>query len=52
MNNVLLAIATTFILIAFIQDSWTALISVISVFLVGFNLVGMVWACNKIFGGF
>lgn len=51
-TNVLLALATIFFTMTIVQDVVCAIIVVIFVFLIAFNLIGTVWFTNWLFGGF
>ncbi|KAM3130411.1 hypothetical protein pb186bvf_017510 [Paramecium bursaria] len=51
-GNVLLALATIFFTMTIVQDVVCAIIVTFLVFLIAFNLIGMVWLCNFLFGGF
>lgn len=52
MSNTLLGLATIFLLVTLIQDIIVAIIVCVGVFLISFNLVGVMWLLNVIFGGF
>ncbi|CAD8070438.1 unnamed protein product [Paramecium primaurelia] len=51
-TNVLLALATIFFTMTLVQDVVCAIIVVLFVFLIAFNLIGTIWLTNVIFGGF
>jgi Niemann-Pick C1 protein len=51
-QNVLLALATIFFTVTIIQDTISAIIVCVVVFIISFNLIGLVWLLNVIFGGF
>jgi Niemann-Pick C1 protein len=51
-QNVLLALATIFLTVTIIQDAVCALIVVVVVFIISFNLIGLVWLLNVLIGGF
>lgn len=51
-QNVMLALAIIFLTVTVIQDAICALIVAITVFIISFNLIGLVWLLNIIIGGF
>jgi Niemann-Pick C1 protein len=51
-ENMLLAIAAVFIAIEIITNIGIGLFVALIVFLVSFNLIGAMWVCNELFGGY
>jgi len=50
--DTLLAMAAVLLAIEIITNIWIGLFVVLCVFLVSFELLGVLWLCNQIFGGF
>lgn len=51
-EDTLLALAAVLLAIEIITNVWIGLFVVLCVFLVSFELLGMMWVCNQIFPGF
>jgi Niemann-Pick C1 protein len=51
-EDTLLALAAVLLAIEIITNVWIGLFVVLCVFMVSFELLGMMWVCNQIFGGF
>jgi Niemann-Pick C1 protein len=51
-EDTLLAIAAVLLAIEIITNVWIGMFVALCVFLVSFELLGMMWVCNQVFGGF